>query len=294
MNSTAKKTISFIALGAFLASSLVHKRAGAGDWTEINGTQILKASPGKTLIAVDFHEVLAQFNTGYKFRDGNGNAHFGLSGKLVQYSLVLLLSSLASGFAAATGSVTLSKSLLVGPALLTTALTTVAFLSMYKMVGKKERLEQAYGAGLLSYLKPEMMQLASMYTPVEKVFEQIKKLKDTGYTIVLASNIGPESLEIIKKRYPKHFEIFDDYFIPCDETNWVSKKQPEKYFGNLLARAQDTYGKEEILFIDDSRKNCENAKIFGGNKIDSIQYYHIKNNLSLQLQERGAFDQVKA
>ena len=109
---------------------------------------------------------------------------------------------------------------------------------------------------LLRFLKPEYIRLESLFKPNEAMFALVDELKEQGYSVGVASNIAPETLQLLQKRYPEHFKKFDFIVSPSEANRWVDKKQPKKFFDQLQ---QQAYGKKFVV-IDDKQENCDNAE----------------------------------
>lgn len=126
--------------------------------------------------------------------------------------------------------------------------------------GHRPVIEHVWDADpLLRFFKPIFVQFENLYAPNEAVFEIVKNVKKQGYSVYIASNIAPDTLRCLRKKYPDYFALFDGIVSPSEAHQWVDKKQPERFFELLKNRV----GNKNIVFIDDSLTNCKNAEKYG-------------------------------
>lgn len=139
--------------------------------------------------------------------------------------------------------------------------------------------------------KEEIYEIANMHVLDEAIVDIIEQLKQQGYTQVLASNIGSESLHRMQAKFPHLFEKFDALFYDAQ----ISKQPGEctlqlkpnvhyyEAFKQFLAKKHVL--KENIVFIDDKKEN-----IVGARKadigIDAIQFFSAEQ-LHKELKKRG-------
>lgn len=97
------------------------------------------------------------------------------------------------------------------------------------------------------------------WMPNKKVFEFIRELKDTGkYKLYICSNISKQSFERLVALNPEEFALFDGIFT----TDLGTTKKPNPEFFKQFLKKFDLKA-EEVLFIDDSKKNCQSARKLG-------------------------------
>ena len=125
--------------------------------------------------------------------------------------------------------------------------------------------------------------IAQDLRPIKGMHELAQSLRDQGYTLYLASNIGSESLVAQQKIYPELFSLFTDCYTPAIDG---VKKPDIRYYQGLRSFINEYESNEpHIFFIDDSKKNIEGARI----SAQGIQAFHFTNADQLQkdLQKEG-------
>lgn len=128
---------------------------------------------------------------------------------------------------------------------------TIALLSGIS----KKPIGYFYDTPLLSWIKNDYVNFAGCYKPNMDTFKIVQALKHAGYTVVLASNVDPDSLQDLKNRFPV-LNIFDADYTPNQDNQWLDKHAPAKYFGDLKQKARG----KQVVFIDDNTKNCRRAQ----------------------------------
>lgn len=135
-------------------------------------------------------------------------------------------------------------------------------------------------------LKPHLHQcveLTTLHKPIAESVALLKELKGRGYKLYLASNIGPDSFEIMRKKHPEIFSYFEDCYIA---TGTNGKKPDRGYYVGLkeFLNARGHINKR-VIFIDDKIKNIDGAlKARVG--IDAIRFKSTKG-LRKDLNRRG-------
>ncbi len=114
--------------------------------------------------------------------------------------------------------------------------------------------------------RPELSQLVQIIANEQKpnmdVVAIIKELKELGYQIDMASNIGAQHLiELEKKDELKSiFALFNNKFF-VDYKQKTIQKPHEQYFKNYLKKYNKKH--KTIIFIDDQKNNVTNAQKTG-------------------------------
>lgn len=245
MNNRKKNLLKTLMIGLFFGAPCGAIKSETG----VDAARV--GSPESTGIAFDFHNVIGKFDWSY------GKKHPGFLKKLSQYGLAFGSAAVLSYCLLGANSLLL---LTIPAAVTLTFATRFAFFAASKK--RRPVIEQFVKKDpILGYANSEFVELESLYIPNEEIVALMKQLRANGYTIVLASNIAPGSLALLQERYPEVFEYFKvdgklQAVTPAKENGWLDKKQPSKYYQELVSLC----GKEQVIFIDDSDKNCKNAE----------------------------------
>jgi FMN phosphatase YigB (HAD superfamily) len=110
---------------------------------------------------------------------------------------------------------------------------------------------------ILEKYKQNFISLTNAQKPNEKMVRIIKELRNKGFTIVLASNIGPKTLEDFKVKFPEVAALFDDMYIIDKKINFYGKPD-SKYFEGLKQFALDKgHAGKQMVFTDDDQENID-------------------------------------
>lgn len=129
---------------------------------------------------------------------------------------------------------------------------------------------------------------ATLKEPIPGTATIIEELKQKGYTLYIASNVGTEHYEKLKATYPELFEKFTAAkVVPYKESyqagNRVIKKPDRQYFQDL----KQMVDKENIIFIDDKVENTNMAQLTG---MTGIHYTGDNDNLRNKFVKLGMLD----
>lgn len=113
---------------------------------------------------------------------------------------------------------------------------------------------------------------------IKPMQELAEKLKENGYKLYILSNWANDSFPLLKRRYPKLFQLFDGIMISGEE---ALGKPHSDFYQRLLMKYH--LAAEECIFIDDEPHNIEAAKALG---VTSITHDSNKSVL-LQLKKIG-------
>ena len=124
---------------------------------------------------------------------------------------------------------------------------------------------EVYVKILQEYHQPDIAQLtldlANDVDPIEGTVEIIKELKDLGYEVNMASDIGTLVLQDLKTRpqYQTLLSLFDhEQSVDYINAGGRPVQKPQlAYFRDYLQKFQDD--KQYIIFIDDKEKNVIGA-----------------------------------
>lgn len=108
--------------------------------------------------------------------------------------------------------------------------------------------------------KNTLYETINSHTSDEEVEKIIQELKADNHKVYYASNISKEGYEIISKKHPELFGLFDGGYLPQkrDNNTKLLIAKPDKRFYELLRdylKEQGIDENNEIIFIDDNKKN---------------------------------------
>lgn len=93
--------------------------------------------------------------------------------------------------------------------------------------------------------------------------EVFQRLKDRGYNVYLTSNIWQELFQDLMQKFPIFKSLFNGYYIPSKENNYVKKPDKRYYEGFKIYLAQKGNGNKKIIFVDNDIRNIKAAKHTG-------------------------------
>ncbi len=136
----------------------------------------------------------------------------------------------------------------------------------------------------LQNFEQDFINLTNLQNPQQPVLDIVKNLKDNGYTVVLASNIGPKTYADLEKKQPEVLGLFTTKFI-AEAPNYLHKPQPA-YFEKI----KNSFSTKNIVLIDDSKKHLIAA---ANNGITGIHFTK-PEALATTLSTIGVFDTAGA
>lgn len=111
-------------------------------------------------------------------------------------------------------------------------------------------------------------QIACAYTPNDEMLALIRELQGKGYTITLASNIGPQFYEDLNKKFAQlkapdgmSYDL-DTYFTGGKQVVDFANNGPQKPMFEYYQAYNQTFnkdGQKKVIFIDDSATNVQAA-----------------------------------
>lgn len=125
----------------------------------------------------------------------------------------------------------------------------------------------------LETYREDIYNFITLQDPVDAIIKLLKRLKEEGYLLVLASNMASDTYEYNKKKCPELLDFFDFHFLASEENGskvddqlgcdqvFISKSK-SNYFVKMREKinAYANVGNDmEILFIDDRVHNIEAA-----------------------------------
>jgi len=116
--------------------------------------------------------------------------------------------------------------------------------------------------------------------PIESMINLVKTLKEKGFKIFMLSNMGLETWEDFSVRFSSITELFDGYYTPNKDNNYLGKPEIEFYeeFKNYLTSVK--CGDKQILFIDDIQENITGALKSGIAAIHFTGYANLCKSLA--------------
>jgi len=130
---------------------------------------------------------------------------------------------------------------------------------------------------LMQYI-PLIKDMFNQQKPIKPTIKIIKELKEQGYQIDIASNIGRVFFEHLQKVYPAIFSNFNQIKIISGHGASLSKKPSLNFFREYIA-AFNSHGKH-IVFIDNHLPSVRTAQKLGMIGI----HYETPDKLKKQLQ----------
>lgn len=126
------------------------------------------------------------------------------------------------------------------------------------------------------------------YEPINETINYIKELKSKNPEIKIGI-LGEQPLSIcnyIRENYKEIMDLFDPEYVFFSGENHLSKKDPEGLiYQNAIEKSHTN--PEQILFVDNSMNNINNAKKFGLNVYyfdNDKEINSIINNLNQQIE----------
>jgi len=113
---------------------------------------------------------------------------------------------------------------------------------------------------LFNQFKDIALAVANAQKVDKKTVTLLERLKQNNYQLIAFSNIGQESIGILKERHPAIFNLFDHVVHTSVQDNFVAKPDI-RAFEKLFACLKDTH--TNVIFIDDARKNLEQSRELG-------------------------------
>lgn len=107
-------------------------------------------------------------------------------------------------------------------------------------------------------IKETALTIANAQKPTAHMKEILTTLKKHHYHLIAFSNIGDESIQILSKKYPDIFNLFDTIIHSNKKDGYIAKPSLES-FKKLLQCTKN----KNILFIDDTAKNIYQADCHG-------------------------------
>ena len=132
-------------------------------------------------------------------------------------------------------------------------------------------------------VNPHLSRLMRTMSSCQKIVPEtatiVEELHAQGYTLAIATNIGIETFQNIRKNHEQFFDYFSSIITTdtIDPSEILIKKSDPRYF----ARYQEHYNKtgKNIIFIDDDSSNLAAAKAAGMHAILFKNPQQLQRNL---------------
>jgi HAD superfamily hydrolase (TIGR01509 family) len=106
---------------------------------------------------------------------------------------------------------------------------------------------------------PFALKIINNQIPKPEMAQLLRDLNSQGYKLLIFSNIGEQSISILKQKYPEIFSCFTGELVASASDNYLSKPQPAA-FNKFLEKFSDL---NNFLLIDDRDKNLQAAQACG-------------------------------
>jgi len=116
-------------------------------------------------------------------------------------------------------------------------------------------------------IAPLIIRLFNAFKPIDGTVDILKELKSQGYTLHIASNIGPRRFAALQSRYPNIMALFEKATINNGNLENLIKKPHAEFFEIYLRDNNPEH--KHVIFVDDKLRNINAAQNFG---IHGIQF----------------------
>jgi len=116
-------------------------------------------------------------------------------------------------------------------------------------------------------IAPLIIKLFNAFKPIDKTVDILKELKSQGYTLHIASNIGPRRFAALQNRYPNIIGLFEKATINNGNLENLIKKPHPEFFEKYLRDNNPEH--RPVIFVDDKLRNITAAQKHG---IQGIQF----------------------
>ncbi|HBR70781.1 TPA: hypothetical protein DIC20_00500 [Candidatus Dependentiae bacterium] len=125
-----------------------------------------------------------------------------------------------------------------------------------------------------AHIKETAIAIANAQKPTTHMETILKALRKNQYQLIAFSNIGDTSIQMLSTQYPKIFNLFDTIIHSNKSDGYIAKPSPES-FKKLLKYT----GHKNIIFIDDTEKNIQQADQHGLQSIFFINSFILEQTL---------------
>lgn len=111
----------------------------------------------------------------------------------------------------------------------------------------------------LSRFDTEFYAVANAQKPVKEMVDLISILHNKGYKLYVLSNIGGETFELFKKKFPELFKYFSGSYTPDKYNSYICKPNILFYTNFKKYVIQNNNDVKYCFFIDDLEPNIKSA-----------------------------------
>lgn len=126
-------------------------------------------------------------------------------------------------------------------------------------------------------LVPFIIACTNAQKPMPEMVVLMKELKAKGYQLHMVSNCGPRRLAFTKEQFSEIVSLFDCIYCSNGDVTNVIKKPQQLFFDNYKAHC--CVKPQEVLFIDDSKKNVSAALKAGFNAVRFKNHHQLRTAL---------------
>lgn len=109
---------------------------------------------------------------------------------------------------------------------------------------------------------PFALKIINNQVPKPEIVELLNKLNSQGVKLLIFSNIGEQSITLLKTKYPEIFNLFAGELVASASDNYLSKPD-QAAFNKFLQKFKNLGPARNFLLIDDRAKNLQAARACG-------------------------------
>lgn len=128
----------------------------------------------------------------------------------------------------------------------------------------------------LQCLVPTGLEVINSQTPIQQTIDILNELKEKGYKLYILSNIGENSIEMLRKKFPDIFSKFEIIISATEKDNYIKKPSIESFNKLIKASGQEI---SKFILIDDKPTNILAARSHGLQSILFTSPYEFRNKL---------------
>ncbi len=106
-------------------------------------------------------------------------------------------------------------------------------------------------------LIPLALKITNNQVPNQDIVKLLRNLKNKNYKLLIFSNIGEKSINILEQKYPDVFKLFDNKLVANKKDNYIGKPSKEAF--NKFFNKFKNYKNYNFILIDDKARNIKAA-----------------------------------